>query len=119
MFLEDSEKYITVNCIICVLTSYKHHQDVLELKEEELIQLQDEIQETSAVLILTEATEFSADELEGMRHSSRRRKRIISAITSEVKPMKIISDEKLKYDRNCGKCRSSPANQITAFVSVY
>lgn len=46
-----------------------------ELKEEELIPLQDEIQETSDVLTLTEATEISADEPEVMRHSSRRRKR--------------------------------------------
>jgi len=57
------------------LTSYNHNQDVLELKEEELILLQDEIQETSDVLILTEATEISADEPKVMRHSARTRKR--------------------------------------------
>lgn len=57
MFLEDSEKYITVNCIICVLTSYKHHQDALKLKEEDLILLQDETQQTSVILTSTEATE--------------------------------------------------------------
>ena len=74
-FLEDSEKYIEVKSIICILTSYKHYQDVLELKEEELILLQDGIQHTSDVLTLTEATELSADEPEVMRHSSRRRKR--------------------------------------------
>ena len=45
------------------------------LKEEELILLQDEIQQTSDVLTLIEATEISADEPEVMRHSSRRRKR--------------------------------------------
>ena len=73
-FSEDSEKYIEVDSIICILTSYKHNQDVLEL-EEELILLQDEIQQTSGVLTLTEATEISADEPEVMRHSSRRRKR--------------------------------------------
>ena len=73
-FSEDSEKYIEVDSIICILTSYKHNQDVLEL-EEELILLQDEIQQTSDVLTLTEATEISADEPEVMRHSSRRRKR--------------------------------------------
>ena len=61
--------------IICIWTTYKHNQDVLELKEEELILLQDEIQQTSDVLTLTEATEISADEPEVMRHSSRRRKR--------------------------------------------
>ena len=54
-FSEDSEKYIEVESIICILTSYKHNQDVLEL-EEELILLQDEIQQTSDVLTLTEAT---------------------------------------------------------------
>ena len=74
-FLEDSEKYLEVESIICILTSYKHNQDVLELKEEELILLQDGIQQTSDVLTLTEATELSADEPEVMRHSSRRRKR--------------------------------------------
>ena len=61
--------------LIGILPSYKHNQDVLELKEEELILLQDGIQQTSDVLTLTEATELSADEPEVMRHSSRRRKR--------------------------------------------
>ena len=74
-FSENSEKYIEVDSIICILTTYKHNQDVLELKEEELILLQDEIQQRSDVLTLTEATEISADEPEVMRHSSRRRKR--------------------------------------------
>ena len=74
-FSENSEKYIEVDSIICILTTYKHNQDVLELKEEELILLQDEIQQTSDVLTLTEATEISVDEPEVMRHSSRRRKR--------------------------------------------
>ena len=62
-FLEDSEKYVEVNSIMCILTSYKHHQDVLELKQEELILLQDEIQQTSDILTLTEAIEISTDEL--------------------------------------------------------
>ena len=53
-FSENSEKYIEVDSIICILTTYKHNQDVLELKEEELILLQDEIQQTSDVLTLTE-----------------------------------------------------------------
>ena len=64
--------------MLCILTSYKHHQDVLELKEEELILLQHEIQQTSDILTLTEATEISTDELgvsDVARHSSRRRKR--------------------------------------------
>jgi len=43
-FLEDSEKYVDVKRIMCILTSYKDHQDVLELKEQELTLLQDEIQ---------------------------------------------------------------------------
>ena len=77
-FLEDSEKYVEVHSIMCILTSYKHHQDVLELTEEELILLQDEIQQTSDILTLTEAMEISTDEL-GVsyvaRHSSRRIKR--------------------------------------------
>ena len=74
-FSENSEKYVEVDSIICILTTYKHNQDVLELKEEELILLQDEIQQTSDVLTLTEATGISADEPEVMRYSSRRRKR--------------------------------------------
>ena len=77
-FLEDSEKYVKMNSIMCILTSYKHHQDVLELKEKDLILLQDEIQQTSDILTLTEATEISTDELEVTEvagHSSRRRKR--------------------------------------------
>ena len=30
-FLEDSEKYLEVESIICILTSYKHNQDVLDV----------------------------------------------------------------------------------------
>jgi len=41
----------------------------LEQREEELILLQDKIQQTSDVLILTEGTETSADEPEVMQHS--------------------------------------------------
>ena len=77
-FSENSENCIEVDSIICILTSYKHNEDVLELKGEELILLQDEIQETSDVLSLTEATKISADEHEVMRHSSRRRKRRVA-----------------------------------------
>ena len=40
--------------------SYKQNQDALELKEEELILLQDENQLTSDVLTLTESTEISS-----------------------------------------------------------
>ena len=61
--------------IICILTSYKHNQDVLELKEEELILLQGDIQQTSYVFTLTKSTEISGNEHEVMRHSSRRRNR--------------------------------------------
>ena len=34
---QDSEKYIEEERNIFILTSYKHNQDVLELKEEELM----------------------------------------------------------------------------------
>ena len=61
--------------IICILTSYKHNQDVLELKEEELFLLQDEIQQTGNVLSLTKSTKICGNEHEVMRHSSRRRNR--------------------------------------------
>ena len=50
----------------------RYNQDVLKLKEEEFILLQDEIQQTSDVLPLTESTEISANEHEVMRHSSKR-----------------------------------------------
>ena len=53
MLFGNSAKYIEADSIICILTTYKHNQDVLELKEEELILLQDEIQQTSYVLTLT------------------------------------------------------------------
>ena len=53
-FLQDSEKYIEEESNICILTYYKHNQDVLELKEKELTLLQNEIQQTSDVLTLAE-----------------------------------------------------------------
>ena len=54
-FSQDSEKYIEEKSNICILTSYKHNQDVLELKEKELTLLQNEIQQTSDVLTLAES----------------------------------------------------------------
>ena len=54
-FSQDSEKYIEEESNICILTSYTHKQDVLELKEKELTLLQDEIQQTSDVLTLAES----------------------------------------------------------------
>ena len=54
-FPQDSEKYIEEESSICILTSYKHNQDVLELKEKELILLQVEIQQTSDVHTLAES----------------------------------------------------------------
>ena len=50
-FLEDSEKYVEMNSIMCILPAYKHHQDVLALKEEDLILLQDEIQQSSDIAL--------------------------------------------------------------------
>ena len=77
VFVRDPEKYMYIEegSIICILTSYKHNQGVLELKEEELFLLQDEIQQTSDVLTLTKSTEICANEHDVMRHSSRRRNR--------------------------------------------
>ena len=54
-FSQDSEKYIEEKSNICILTSHKHSEDVLELKEKELTLLQDEIQQTSDVLTLAES----------------------------------------------------------------
>ena len=62
---------------MCILISYKDHQDVLELEEEDLILLQDEIQGTNDVLTLTEAAEVANDEPEQTRQplrSSRRQR---------------------------------------------
>ena len=64
--------------------------EIIKMEVEELTLLQDEIQQTSDVLTLTEVTEISADEPEVMRHSSRRRKRrfgedYIYYMTNEVK----------------------------------
>lgn len=42
-FWEDPEKNIEEENIISITTSYKYSEDVLELKGEELILLQDEI----------------------------------------------------------------------------
>ena len=56
----------------------KDHQDVLELKDEDLNLLQDEIQGTNDALTLTEAAEGVNDGPERTRQpsrSSRRRKR--------------------------------------------
>ena len=78
-FLEDSEKYVEVKRIMCF---FKDHQDVLELKEEDLILLQDEIQGKNDPLTLTEAAEVANDELEQTRQPSRspgRRKRRFAA----------------------------------------
>ena len=49
-FPQDSEKYIEEESNICI----KYNQDVLELKEKELILLQVEIQQTSDVHTLAE-----------------------------------------------------------------
>ena len=76
-FSEDPEKYIEEESILSILTAYEHNRDVLELKGEELLFLQNKIQQTSDVLTLTESTEISANEHEVMRHSSRRRNRCI------------------------------------------
>ena len=54
-FPHDSEKYIEEKSNIRILTSYKHNQDVLELKKKELILLQVEIQQTSDVHTLAES----------------------------------------------------------------
>lgn len=62
---------------MCILISYKDHQDVLELEEEDLILLQEEIRGTNDVLTLTEAAEVVNDEPEQTRQplrSSRRQR---------------------------------------------
>ena len=91
------------------MTSYKHNQDVLELKEEEPILLQDDIQQTSDVLTPTEATQIYADEREVIRNFHQEDERgsvllrIIFTMTSEVKLLKITDHQNLKYDRSCGE----------------
>ena len=61
-FGRSREKYIEQKSIISISTSYKHNQEVLELKEEE-----------ADGLTLTESTDISANMHEVMQHSSRRR----------------------------------------------
>ena len=80
----------------------------LELKEEDLILLQGEIQGTNDALTFTEAAEVANDEPKRTRQpsrSSRRRKRprSICTMTNEVKAIKITNHEKVKYGRNCGE----------------
>ena len=50
--------YIKEESLICILTSYKQNRDILELKEEQLILFQGEIQQTSDLLTLTGVTEI-------------------------------------------------------------
>ena len=52
VFSQDPTKYIEEESIICITTSYKNNEDVLGLKEEEVILIQDKIQQTSEVLTL-------------------------------------------------------------------
>ena len=61
-FGRSREKYIEEKSIISISTSYKHNQDVLELKEEELM----------ASLLQNQLSDISANMHEVMRHSSRR-----------------------------------------------
>ena len=68
---ENSEKYVEAKDIMRILTSYKGHQVVLELKEKDLILLQDEFQGTNDALTLTEAAEVANDEPEQTRQPSR------------------------------------------------
>ena len=64
-------KHVEVKGIMCILTSYKGHQDVLELKEEDLILLQDEIQGTNDAFTLTEVAEVANDMMNQNKHVNR------------------------------------------------
>ena len=68
---------------MCVLTSYKDHQDVLEHMKEDLILLQDEIHGTNDAVTLTEATDVANDELEQTRQPSRSSRRKKSRFAEE------------------------------------
>lgn len=75
-FVEDTEKCVEINCIICVVPSYKQHEHVLELREEDLILLLDEVHHRNDVLSVAEATEMpDRAEGEGSHQSSRRHNR--------------------------------------------
>ncbi len=63
IFTEDTEKYVEVNNIMCVISNYKSSNDihVLELEEGDLILLLDQLQNTNELVTATEAAELSAE----------------------------------------------------------
>ena len=108
VFLEDPEKLIEEKSVICILTSYKHNQDVLELKEEELLPVHNKIHQTNDVLTHS----LTAFLLMNMRlcdiHQGDETGVLLRLddylhMNGEVKLMKITEDEKLKYVGNFGE----------------
>ena len=61
IFTEDTEKYVEVNNIMCVISNYKSSNDILELEEGDLILLLDQLQNTNELVTVTEAAELSAE----------------------------------------------------------
>ena len=61
IFTEDTEKYLEVNNIMCVISNYKSSNDILELEEGDLILLLDQLQNTNELVTVTEAAELSAE----------------------------------------------------------
>ena len=61
IFTEDTEKYVQVNNIMCVISNYKSSNDILELEEGDLILLLDQLQNTNELVTVTEAAELSAE----------------------------------------------------------
>ena len=94
------------------MTSYKNNQDVLELKEEELLLLHDKIQQTSDVLTLTIPQNqqkillmkmMLCDIHQGHETGVLLRLDDFIFLNGEVKLMKITEHQKLKYVGNFGE----------------
>jgi hypothetical protein len=84
LFTEEEEKFVEVNNIVCALTCYNYHEDIVELNDSDLILLLDMLHHTNEVVTITEAdtmrqtavTEASVDEVQDQStRIPRRRKR--------------------------------------------
>ena len=84
LFTEDAERYVDVSNIVCALTCYNYHEDILELKEGDLILLLDVLHHTNEVVTVAEAAEAvkmketAANEVQHERISRRRKRRFES-----------------------------------------
>ena len=84
LFTEDEERYVDASNIVCALTCYNCREDILELKECNLILLLNVLHHTDEVVTVAEAaetvemTETAADEVQHERIPRRRKRRFES-----------------------------------------